>query len=146
MKKVHGVLFNITIQATIVTSYGKVLTASQTENEDLFWAIRGGGGNFGVVTEFVFQLHEQCRNIYSGTMMFSADLLDQLVDITADWCKARSPKASMLQTLRRGPSPDYAPYIEVIPFYNGGVEEGREVFKAFLDLSKLNSDFSVTLF
>jgi len=42
-------------QATIVTANGSILSASSSENTDLFFAIRGGGGNFGVVTEFVFQ-------------------------------------------------------------------------------------------
>src|SRR5689334_6335229 len=46
------------VSAEVVTADGRVLRASDQENADLFWAIRGGGGNFGVVTSFDFQLHE----------------------------------------------------------------------------------------
>jgi hypothetical protein len=60
----HGLVIDNLIQATVVTGSGNILTASVSENEDLFWAIRGGGGNFGVVTEFVYRLHEQRPDLY----------------------------------------------------------------------------------
>jgi FAD/FMN-containing dehydrogenase len=57
------------LSAEVVTADGRSLTVSERENEDLFWAIRGGGGNFGVVTSFEFQLHP-VREIYGGPMLF----------------------------------------------------------------------------
>jgi len=57
------------LSAEVVTADGRVLTAGEHANEDLFWAIRGGGGNFGVVTSFDYQLHP-VREIYGGPMLF----------------------------------------------------------------------------
>ncbi|TIX45354.1 MAG: FAD-binding oxidoreductase, partial [Mesorhizobium sp.] len=57
------------VSADVVTADGKLLRASQNENPDLFWALRGGGGNFGVVTAFEFQLHEFGPQVLSGLVV-----------------------------------------------------------------------------
>jgi FAD/FMN-containing dehydrogenase len=58
--------------ADVVTAEGEVLTASDEVNDDLFWALRGGGGNFGVVTSFEYRLHP-VREIYGGPMLYELD-------------------------------------------------------------------------
>jgi FAD/FMN-containing dehydrogenase len=56
------------LSAQVATADGRMLTASAQANQDLFWAVRGGGGNFGVVTSFDYQLHP-VREIYGGPML-----------------------------------------------------------------------------
>ena len=65
----------------IVTADGKVLHASRSENDDLFWALRGGGGNFGVVTEFVFKLHEVGRKVTAGIIAWPGSEAEAVLDV-----------------------------------------------------------------
>ena len=68
----HGWTTDDLLEVEIVTADGRVLRASRSVEEDLFWAIRGGGGNFGVVTEFVFRLHYIGPDITGGLIAWSA--------------------------------------------------------------------------
>src|SRR6185312_8788177 len=54
----HGLAIDNLVSAEVVTANGQILRGSEQDNPDLFWALRGGSGNFGVVTEFEFRLHE----------------------------------------------------------------------------------------
>jgi FAD/FMN-containing dehydrogenase len=67
----------------VVTASGEILTASATENADLFWGIRGAGCNFGVVTEFVLRLHPQRRTVFAGILAYPAPLIDKAVSTAA---------------------------------------------------------------
>lgn len=55
----HGLVIDNLVAAKVVTANGTVLEASEEKNPDLFWGIRGGGSNFGIVTEFTFKVHKQ---------------------------------------------------------------------------------------
>src|SRR6185436_6139291 len=57
LRNKYGLSCDNLLSANLVTAEGEILTANATENADLFWALRGGGGNFGVVTSFEFALH-----------------------------------------------------------------------------------------
>jgi len=117
-------------QATIFTANGSILSASSSENTDLFFAIRGGGGNFGVVTEFVFQLHPQRLTVYSGIVLFPASALEKLIKATNEWWVTASEKESMLQVTTVDP--------------NGNVCFLQD-FDYYLDSERSNSIFSQSL-
>jgi FAD/FMN-containing dehydrogenase len=66
----HGLACDNLVAAQVVTAAGRVVRASARENPDLFWAIRGGGGNFGVATSFEFQLHEVGPEVLAGQIVY----------------------------------------------------------------------------
>jgi hypothetical protein len=71
--------------ATMVTADGRVRNVSAEEDADLFWAIRGGGGNFGVVTEFDFQLYPFDRNVLSGSIIWPIAQARDVLEFYAEW-------------------------------------------------------------
>ena len=68
-----GLAVDNLLAATVVTASGDVVRASVDENSDLFWGLRGGGGNFGVATEFVYRLHPFNPVVYGGTLTYALD-------------------------------------------------------------------------
>ena len=70
LERRHGLTTDSLFRSTVVTASGEIVHASENENSDLFWALRGGGGNFGIVTEFEFQLHQVGPTILGGPLLF----------------------------------------------------------------------------
>lgn len=73
-----GLTIDNLIEADVVLADGRFVTANERENADLFWALRGGGGNFGVVTSFVYRLHE-IDNVYAGPMIWTMDKAEDVL-------------------------------------------------------------------
>lgn len=80
-----GLSIDNLISADVVTADGRLLHADPTENADLFWGIRGGGGNFGVVTSFEFRLHSMQRPVMSGRIIFPIARAGDLLRLYADY-------------------------------------------------------------
>jgi FAD/FMN-containing dehydrogenase len=72
LSRKHGLTIDNLESAEVVTAAGDLVRASATEHPDLFWAIRGGGGNFGVVTRFEFRLHPVGPDVLSGLIVYAA--------------------------------------------------------------------------
>jgi FAD/FMN-containing dehydrogenase len=98
----YGLVVDNLMGATIVTADGKVRELSASKNEDLFWAIKGCGTNFGVVHEFVFKAHEQ-KEVFAGLVLFPPEKLDSIVEAFSLWLKNRGPDESAAFSIGRLP-------------------------------------------
>jgi FAD/FMN-containing dehydrogenase len=96
-------------EVEIVTADGRIRTASRDENADLFWALRGGGGNFGVVTRFVFRLHEVGPTITGGLIVWSADRVDDVLATYRDVTEAAPRELTAAVTVRLAPPAPFLP-------------------------------------
>lgn len=91
----------------VVTADGKLVHASAQQNPDLFWGVRGGGGNFGVVTRFEFQLHPMARTVVGGELVFPLSQLRDVLRFYADYAR-QAPDELYLDLIATSPvgSPD----------------------------------------
>jgi FAD/FMN-containing dehydrogenase len=69
LQGIHGLIIDALLSVRIVTGKGEIVTASETENSDLFWAVRGAGANFGIVTSATYRIHDRTN----GGQVFAAD-------------------------------------------------------------------------
>ncbi|KAH8102177.1 hypothetical protein BXZ70DRAFT_1016565 [Cristinia sonorae] len=129
----YGLTIDNLVEATVVIADGRILKASSTENPDLFYGIRGGGSNFGIVTEFVLQLHSHPRKIFAGLVVFTPDKLAALSAVLEKWWANVQPNEAIYVFLGRAP-PDGHPVIITNLVYHGTEAEGRERHKAFFDV------------
>lgn len=85
LTRLHGLAVDNLRSAEVVTASGEILTASEEENADLFWALRGGGGNFGVVTSFEYALHPVGPEIVSGQIFHPLDAAPEILRFYRDY-------------------------------------------------------------
>ena len=96
-------------EVEVVTADGTVRRASRTEDVDLFWALRGGGGNFGVVTEFVFRLHEIGPEVMAGLIAWPASEADTVLDLYRKVVESAPPELTLVVLRRNAPPAPWVP-------------------------------------
>lgn len=118
----------------VVTAEGEIVRASETENPDLFWGLRGGGGNFGVVTDFTFELQPLGPTISAGLVAWSADEAPTVLAFLRDFMADAPDEVGLMANLRLAPAlplfPEHLhgkPIIGLVATYAGPVEEGERV-------------------
>ena len=95
--------------AEVVTATGEVVRASATEHPDLFWALRGGGGNFGVVTRFEFRLHPVGPNLLSGLIVYPFSAAKSVLQQYRDFMAKAPDELSVWTVLRQAPPLPFLP-------------------------------------
>jgi FAD/FMN-containing dehydrogenase len=150
----HGYLtrkFGLTIdnllEADVVLADGSFVTASAGENEDLYWALRGGGGNFGVVASFTFKAYP-VSTVYAGPMLWPLDKAVQVME----WYREFLPKApeemfGFLAFLNVPPAPPFPEHLHgktmcgVVWCYSGPINEAEKAFKPIRQIGPPAVDF-----
>jgi len=130
----HGLALDNLLSAEVVLADGRLVTASASENDDLFWAIRGGGGNFGVVTQFEFALHPVGPDILAGLIVFPYAQAKQILNRYRQFAAKSSEDLNVWVVLRQAPPLPFLPQevhgkeVVVLPiFYAGKISEGQNL-------------------
>ncbi|NDZ16537.1 FAD-linked oxidase [Variovorax sp. WS11] len=128
----HGMSIDNLLSATVVMADGSLRTASADSEPELFWALRGGGGNFGVVTSFEFRLHPVGPELYAGLVVYPFAQARQVLRAWRDFTAGAPDELTVWTVLRKAPPLPFLPAevhgTEVVIFplvYSGGVEEGE---------------------
>jgi FAD/FMN-containing dehydrogenase len=96
-------------QVEVVTADGEIRTAGHDENADLFWALRGGGGNFGIVTRFTFRLHEVGPTVAGGLIVWGAERVDDVLATYRDVTESAPRELTAALTVRLAPPAPFLP-------------------------------------
>ena len=128
----YGMTVDNLLSATVVTADGAVHQVSAASEPDLFWAIRGGGGNFGVVTSFEFQLHPVGPEVYAGLVVYPFAQARQVLRAWRDFTQTAPDELSVWAVMRKAPPlpflPESAHGTDVVIFplvYSGDVAAGQ---------------------
>jgi hypothetical protein len=122
----YGLACDNLISAEVVTSEGRVVTASAEENPDLFWGLRGGGGNFGIVTSFEFRLHP-LGAVLGGAFFYSMSIGKQAFRFLDEFSRTCPDELSTF--IAGAPAPDGSPCVGIALCYCGNLEKGEELMK-----------------
>lgn len=143
----YGMSVDNLVSVDMVTADGKKMRASENENADLFWAIRGGGGNFGVVTQFEFKLHPVGPEILAGLLVFPFEQAKQVLTRYREFVESAPEELNVWVVLRQAPPLPFLPeavhgkYVVVLPvFYAGDVAEGEKLIEPLSSFGDLHGE------
>jgi FAD/FMN-containing dehydrogenase len=129
------------LSAEVVTADGRRVVASESSEPELFWGLRGGGGNFGVVTEFEYRLHEVGPLVLGGLIGWPLDRAAEVLAFHREQTRAVPDELGLTAAFVTAPPlpfvPEelqFKPAIVVIMCWSGDIDEGREVVKPWLEL------------
>ena len=143
----HGLACDNLVSADVVTADGRLVHASETENADLLWGLRGGGGNFGVVTQFELQLHPVGPMVYAGPIFYSADADRDLLRAFRAWAGDAPDEITALVNLTTAPPLPVIPsewhgkkVAAFIAVSAGPLETGDSLVAGFRDVAEPIAD------
>jgi FAD binding domain/Berberine and berberine like len=131
------------ISAEVVTADGRVLRASKDENPDLFWGVRGGGGNFGIVTKFELRLHKIGPMIYGGMLVCAPDSGGRILEFMREYmADAPEDLGTGVAFVSAPPEPfvpeemHFKPVVGIVVCWTGSKEEGEKVLAPIREVAQ----------
>lgn len=135
----YGMTVDNLVSVEAVTANGKRIRASEDENADLFWALRGGGGNFAVVTQFEFKLHRIGPEILAGLAVFPFHQAKQVLTQYREFVRLAPEELNVWTVLRKAPPLPFLPervhgeeVVVLVAFYTGEPVQGRKLIEPLL--------------
>jgi FAD/FMN-containing dehydrogenase len=132
----YGLTIDQLLSVDLVTADGMFVKASDRENADLFWGVRGGGGNFGIVTEFEFRLHPLGPEVMAGPVFWRMEDAPEVLRFYRDWIEGCPDELMTIVVQRRAPALPIVPrelvgerVIAVAACYSGRVDEGERCLR-----------------
>jgi FAD/FMN-containing dehydrogenase len=122
----YGMTIDNLLSVEVVSADGRVLTASLSENDDLFWALRGGGGNFGVVASFEFQARP-VDTVLGGFLLYPREAAFDVIRHYRDYLQSAPDELTAYAALLHGP--DGTPLVGIISCYCGSIADGERVLQ-----------------
>jgi len=142
-----GLSIDNLISADVVTADGSFVQASQDEHADLFWALRGGGGNFGVVTSFEFRLHP-VRDIYGGPMFYELSDVENVLRFYREYIADAPREMGAFPAFQIAPPLPFIPqdrhgdtFVAMVACWAGPIEDGEKALKPFHDVAPVVAEF-----
>lgn len=126
LQRRYGLACDNLTRVEMVAASGDVVEASAEKNEDLFWGVRGGGGNFGIVTTFEYQLHP-VETVLGGMILYPIEKARETLQFYRELMAAAPDELTVFQALLT--TPDGTPAVAFLVGYCGSVEEGEKVLR-----------------
>jgi hypothetical protein len=137
----HGLTIDQLLSVDLITADGEFVKASERENADLFWGVRGGGGNFGIVTEFELRLNPVGPTVLAGPIFWPMAESTRVLRFYREWIKGAPDDLMTILIHRRAPPLPFVPpelhgepVVSAVCCYAGPVEEGEEVVRPIREL------------
>lgn len=134
LSRKYGLSIDNLLEADMVLADGTFVTVNDTQNTDLFWAIRGGGGNFGIVTSFKFQAH-QVKNVYGGPTLWPIEKAEEIMEWYHDFLNKAPDELNGFIATMIIPGPPFPESLHhkkfcgIVWCYVGDLSKAEEVFK-----------------
>jgi hypothetical protein len=140
LERKYGLTIDQLLSVDVVTAEGELVRASEEENADLFWGLRGGGGNFGIVTEFEFRLNPVGPMVLAGAVIWPVEDSPDVLRFYGDWIQGVPEELTTIVTHRRVlplptiPEELHGRHVVIVGCcYAGPIDEGERVLKPLRD-------------
>ena len=142
LSRKYGLTIDNLLEADMVLADGSFVTVNSEQNSDLFWAIRGGGGNFGIVTTFTFQAHP-VTNVFGGPTLWPIEKTNEIMKWYHEFLNKAPDDLNGFFTTMVIPGPPFPEHLHnkhfcgIIWCYTGDLDKAQAVFKPILDMEPL---------